>query len=162
MPLPAALDRLVVPEDAHDASYFAASARMASLARVSRCDICSIYVPWPIDASRCDVASPAGPVVTIGRRGPSARVVFGDAGRSLFRRPWAGVAGPGGGDFRGDVGAAREFCRGGLRDAWGCRVVVPAWCSSGAGVCRVRSVDVARTVAGLSRDCRGVVARKMA
>lgn len=36
--------RLAVPEDAHDASYLAASARIASLARVSSADIRSVYV----------------------------------------------------------------------------------------------------------------------
>ena len=34
-----------LPDDAQDASYFAASARIASFSRVSSCAIRSIYVP---------------------------------------------------------------------------------------------------------------------
>ena len=34
-----------VPDDAQEASYFAASARIASFSRVSSCAIRSIYVP---------------------------------------------------------------------------------------------------------------------
>src|SRR5690606_13334300 len=37
--------RPAAPEDAQDASYFAASARMLSFSRRDRPDICSTYVP---------------------------------------------------------------------------------------------------------------------
>src|SRR5690606_30720720 len=44
MPLDLSELRPAAPEDAHDASYFAASARMLSFSRRDRPDICSTYV----------------------------------------------------------------------------------------------------------------------
>ena len=44
IPLPSRLLRFDVPDDAQEASYLAASARIASFSRVSSCAICSIYV----------------------------------------------------------------------------------------------------------------------
>src|SRR6478735_1859757 len=44
MPLRPTLSRLTVPDDAHDASYFAASARISSFCRMSIWGICSTYV----------------------------------------------------------------------------------------------------------------------
>lgn len=51
MPFPPLLDRLLVPDDAQDASYLAASARISSLSRMDRMDICSIYVHYRSSAS---------------------------------------------------------------------------------------------------------------
>ena len=44
MPPAFELDRLTVPDDAHDASYFAASAKIASFSVICNCAIRSIYV----------------------------------------------------------------------------------------------------------------------
>src|ERR1044072_7147960 len=52
-PLPPRLSRLVEPEDAQDASYLAASARMASFRPRSSWDICSLYVPAISLSSAC-------------------------------------------------------------------------------------------------------------
>src|SRR3569623_845632 len=43
-PLPSLEVRLTEPEEAHDASYLAASARISSFCRVSSWGICSLYV----------------------------------------------------------------------------------------------------------------------
>ncbi len=43
-PVPVLLDRLAVPDEAQEASYFAASAKIASFSVICNCDIRSIYV----------------------------------------------------------------------------------------------------------------------
>lgn len=51
IPLPPTLLRLAEPDDAQDASYLAASARMASFSRVSSRGMCSLYVPMRSESS---------------------------------------------------------------------------------------------------------------
>ena len=53
-PLPSALDRLAVPDEAHDASYLAASAKISSFSRTSSWAIGSIYVQGGPKSSRDD------------------------------------------------------------------------------------------------------------
>ncbi len=68
MPLPPTLSRLAVPDDAQEASYLAASARMASFWRVSSWGTCSLYVPMPpvSSAKSGDLEVPAKTKMDVG------------------------------------------------------------------------------------------------
>src|SRR5687768_12776071 len=63
IPLPPRLSRLAVPEEAQEASYLAASARMASFCCMSSWGICSIYV---LSGCRSSLFEPAaGPLILL-------------------------------------------------------------------------------------------------
>jgi hypothetical protein len=77
IPLPPTLSRFADPDDAQDASYLAASARMASFSRVSSRDMRSLYVPHVLkssakEASGCGVAIVAAWVAARRSPAPSA------------------------------------------------------------------------------------------
>src|SRR5579875_641837 len=71
-PLPPRELRLTEPDDAHEASYFAASARISSLSRTSSCAISSPYVPKQGGASpaKPDLRSSPPPFVLSERGEP--------------------------------------------------------------------------------------------